>query len=305
MRAARAVLLLSLVASCAEKAAPPVVHTTLGAQTIARVGDDPIASSLVEAVARLQRRSADDALSFVVDDAVLAQGARAKKMDLVPSVRRDLVATNARLVADRIDAEAKTQGACTDAETSTLSDLHRDAVDAPERVRVMHAIAIRPKNPDEATLAKVHAVGDAIAAATAGATSDEDFETRARAVPHEGVEIRVEALPPFDSEGAIAGGRGSMDATFAHAAYALAKPASMSSLVETTFGFHVIRLQERIPANKVPFEERRTMFAEECVTRRAHDATAALLTQKRATTPVEIARDADEAMGAALGAPQP
>ncbi|MEO8801243.1 MAG: peptidylprolyl isomerase [Polyangiaceae bacterium] len=305
MQAVRAVVVLLLVASCGEKPAPPVVHAALGGETVAKVGDSVIERSLVEAVAREQHRSADEALSFVVDDAVLAQAARAKKMDLVASVHRDLIDTNARLVADRIDADAKARGACTDAEVATLSELHKDVVDAPERVRVIHAIAIRPKKQDDSAIARVREVGEALRVATLGATSDEDFEARAKAVPHDGVDIRVEALPPFDEEGAIADGHGSMDATFAHAAYALAKPGDLSPLIETTFGFHVIRLQERIPAKRVPTGERRTMFADECVTRRSHDAIAALLAKKRAAVHVEIARDADEAMSAVLGAAQP
>lgn len=305
MRAVRAVVLLLLVASCGEKPAPPVVHAALGGDTVARVGDSAIERSLVEAVARVQHRSADEALSFVVDDALLAQGAQAKKMELVPSTHRDLVAARARLVADHVDVDAKARGACTDAELATLSELHKDVVDAPERVRVIHAIALRPKKQDDSALARAHEVGEALRAATLGATSDADFEARAKAVPHDGVDVRVESLPPFDEEGAIAGGHGSMDATFAHAAYALEKPGDLSPLVETGFGFHVIRLQERIPAKKVPMDERRTMFADECITRRAHEAIAALLATKRAATPVEIARDADEAMSAVLAAAQP
>ena len=286
--------------SCSHQQAPPVQHVTIGANTVARVGTSGIASTLVLGVARAQHLDADAALDALVRDALLAEGARAKKLDLEPAKARDIVAVRAKLVSDRIAADAKKIGPCSDAEVGELSKIHAREVDAPEEARVIHAIAMRPKKADDSQIARAKAVADALEQAVVGATSDDDFEARAKAVPHDGVDVRVERLPAFAADGSTESG-GSMDTTFASAAFALASPGAISPVVETSFGWHVIRLDERIPAKRVGYEERREMFSEECVTRRARAAYSSLIAAKRAATRVEIARDAEEAMAAVAG----
>ncbi|MEO8874842.1 MAG: hypothetical protein ABI461_04575, partial [Polyangiaceae bacterium] len=59
---------------------------------------------------------------------------------------------------------------------------------------------------------------------------------------------------------------------------------------------HVIRLNERLSSKDVPRDERRKMFREECVTTRARSSFDALLGARHATTKIEIAQDANDAM---------
>lgn len=49
--------------------------------------------------------------------------------------------------------------------------------------------------------------------------------------------------------------KGRMVPSFEQAAFALQKPGELSGLVESPFGFHIIRLEERKPAGPAPFEE--------------------------------------------------
>ncbi|MGH7330497.1 MAG: peptidylprolyl isomerase [Polyangiaceae bacterium] len=287
--------------SCGHEPPAAIQHVSIGANVVARAGNATISAPLVVGVARTQHRDADAALDALVRDALLADDARAKKIDLEPANARDLTALQAKLVADRIALDAKRGGPGSDADVDELSKIHARDVDAPEEARVIHAIAIRPKKADESQIAKAKAVAEELEKAVQGATSDGDFEARANAVPHEGVDVRVERLPPFAADGTVGSG-GAMDATFANAAFALTKPGEISPVIESSFGWHVIRLDERIPAKHVAREERRTMFAEECVTRRARAAFSSLIAAKRAALPVEISRDAEEAMAAVAGA---
>ena len=57
--------------------------------------------------------------------------------------------------------------------------------------------------------------------------------------------------------------KGRMVPEFEEAAFALQNPGDLSPVVETGFGLHIIRLQERRPAGQKPFEEVRDGLVEE------------------------------------------
>jgi len=61
--------------------------------------------------------------------------------------------------------------------------------------------------------------------------------------------------------------RGRMDPEFDKAAFVLAKPGDVSDVVRTEFGLHIIRLEERKPAARQPFEKVREAIIQDLVTR--------------------------------------
>ena len=125
----------------------------------------------------------------------------------------------------------------------------------------------------------------------------EDF---GKAVPHDGVEARVERLPGFAHDGRIVEGGGAMDTTFAAAAHQLTESSPTSSVVETSFGWHVIRLGARLPAHVVPLEERRELFDEETRAVRAKRAFDGLMATLRARRTVEVQPEAETWMAEAF-----
>ena len=309
---ARAIAVLAFAASSAvacadrgstDRGAPggdaPGARAALGGQIVARVGDVDVPVSLVERVAEAQGVTASAALDALIADAIAAQGARARGLDAVPAVHRDLRAALAGLVADRLRDASRAAGLPSDAEVAELSALHADDVDRPEAVRVVHAIALRPKDKSADTSAE-RAVAAALEAAARDAATVEAFEERTKAVPHPGVDVRVERLPGFARDGRIVEGGGAMDATFAAAAHELTPEAPTSKIVETVFGWHVIRLGERLPARVVPLEERRAMFSEEAQAMRARRAYDARMSALRAARAIEVRPEAETVMGDAL-----
>jgi parvulin-like peptidyl-prolyl isomerase len=283
-------------AGCDRPAPPREAHVALGGDVVARVGDVPIPGSLVASVAAANAESPQKAVSRLVDDALAAQGARAQKLDTTPAGRRDLDALHARLVVTRFRELALAQGPPTDAEVEALTKVHFREVALPEHVQVIHAIALRPKKDDPTAVAHARAVAARIEAAVTAATSTDDFEARADAVPHDEVDVKVERLPPFTATGELVQSSGKMDSTFAAAAYALPTAGSTSKVIETSFGWHVIRLIERYPAVHMPLEERRALFTDEVIADRARRAYEPLVASLRQRASVAVADDADELM---------
>jgi parvulin-like peptidyl-prolyl isomerase len=63
--------------------------------------------------------------------------------------------------------------------------------------------------------------------------------------------------------------------------------------VKSSFGYHVIRLDERYPEHRVPLEERRSLLAPEIQSHRAKLELDALMARLRAQTAVATERAAE------------
>jgi parvulin-like peptidyl-prolyl isomerase len=310
--AALLVWALSGIVSCDDDdaktshAEPTEERAALGGSVAARVAKEPIALAVVERVAAEQAISPRDALKALIDDAVAAQVARERGLDR--GARWQLTAARARFTADRLRADARAKGPPNAEEIETLSKLYWREVDRPPTVRVIHALVTRPKDGVADPGARAHA--ETLRAALVGTTSKEEFEAKAKAFPSPpGLSVVVEELPAFAADGGVTEGAGQLVLPFARAAHALAEPGQTSGAVETEFGFHVIRLLEKIPEQRMPLETRRIAFTEEAHRMRAEQALAERLSALRARTPVSVSPAAEELMrgvhGRAEGEPSP
>jgi hypothetical protein len=305
-RAVFVILAAGVLGSCStkeqEKKPPPRVedeNAALGGDVAAHVGDERIPLAIVKSVAQKHQIAPRDAARRLIDDAIAAHAARQKGLDRQPPASWLLVAARGRFAADKIFEEARKGGLPTDEEVNILTEIYWHEVDRPPTVRVVHAVA-QPFSP--AHEAAAQSVAADIRKAVESATSGEEFLTKAKTViAPQGVNVTIQPLPSFTEEGwspEAGTSAGQMDIVFAKASFRLPSIGATSEVVKTKFGYHVIRLVERIPEHRVPFATRRMMFTDEALKLRAKNATKARLDALRAIHRVEISASAETIMRA-------
>lgn len=136
--------------------------------------------------------------------------------------------------------------------------------DKPERVRARH-ILIRSTGTDADAKKAARERIEAIRARIAGG---EDFAAVAREVSEDSSAANGGDLGEF--------ARGAMVRAFEDAAFAL-EPGVLSEVVESPFGFHLIQVDEKLPAETVSFQEAREQIARDLL---VHDEAARAVRQR-------------------------
>ncbi len=270
------------------------VDKSLPPGTLAEVGTERVSAATVERIVAAQAVAPRAALERAVGDALFAREAEAQ---LSPGTQRTLLrAARARAVLQGF-ADRASEGPPTDEEIRSIVAERWTELDRPESVRVTHAVALAkpgdPKRSDARRLA------EAIRRAVQSLRDPEEFMRAARAVPTSGIQVVAERLPfiAADGRGMSAepphGPEGGFDEAFAKAANALTEPGAVSGVVESSFGYHVLLLEERLSARKVPFEDLRRALSAEALSRRAGNLRKELLDRLRRETRIEVARDVE------------
>jgi len=188
----------------------------------------------------------------VLERKVLARAARDAGLDKVPDVERAITtAADTLLARALVDREILSIGT-SDTALRRYYDTHEAAFHTGAR-RKAHHVVVATRAEAEAALAEVRA-GKPIHEVAAARNTD---ATRARS----------------GDLGWVS--RGVMVKAFDAALFALQKPGDLSGIVQTSFGFHVIRLDEIDPGRLQPFEtvksQVRQVARDEAVARLKHD----------------------------------
>ena len=279
---------------CGEHRAAATATGPLPSGIAARVGDDDVRLSSVARIAQAQGVSPREARDRAVSDALLAAAFRADPQEAarVTSAERSVLA---RAVVERLRDDAAALGPATDEELQKLTEQRWPELDRPPSVRTTHAVVIVKKPADDAPAREL---ATAIARAVAGARDSADFIARAKQVPTQGLDVTAETLPAATPDGRMWDPNervpkaipGSLDLDFTRAATALKERGEQSPLVKSSFGYHVIRLEERYPEARSSPDERREKLAPEILSRRTKRELDALVARLHAQTPVETER---------------
>jgi peptidyl-prolyl cis-trans isomerase C len=143
----------------------------------------------------------------------------------------------------RQETEKHPPAAVSDADAKAFYDQNPTLFDSGERVRASHILIRVPEGAAPGVKKAKRAQAEA---ALARVRKGDDFAAMAREVSEDpGSGPRGGDLGPF--------GKGQMVPPFEQAAFAL-QAGQVSGLVESPFGYHIIKVHERMPASKVPFE---------------------------------------------------
>lgn len=255
---------------------------------VARVGPVSITPAEVRGVMAARGLDARTALDALVRDSALAS-------EISPE-EKSRAKTRALARAALEELRQQTQAPPSEAEVAEFTRRHWLEFDRPESSRITHAVVVCDECPDPAA---ARALAERIAAATAGKNNPEQFKAAAAGVPVGDQKVAIEDLDPVAADGRTVDlerrGRSDQDAgtfhlEFAQAAARLAHVGEQSPVVRSPSGFHVLLLTERLPALRVPFDERAKALTPEIQSARAKALQEETLKQARARWPVEVLR---------------
>jgi peptidyl-prolyl cis-trans isomerase C len=183
---------------------------------------------------------------------------------------------NAR-IEKLLDSHAGSAGDPTDAEIETFYRDNPSLFDVPETVEARHILISVSLEDDEAKRAEKKTQADAI---------------RDRLTTDTGESFEDVAGEVSDCPSAAQGGnlgvfaRGQMVAAFEEAAFAQ-EPGVIGPVVETQFGYHIIKVEERIMPKTVLLDEARDTIAERLRAKKREEAFEAYVAQLRSNASIQ------------------
>ncbi len=181
------------------------------------------------------------------------------------------------LVNKVLESQVASKVAVTPQDVEDFYKKNPDKFQRPESAHAQHILIRVPPNADAAAKAKAKAEAEAILKQVKGGA---DFAALAKEKSQD---------PGSAPGGGDLGffGKGQMVPQFEEAAFKL-KPGEVSPIVETPFGYHIIKMIERKPAGVVTLDEARPRIEEYLKGEQANQKTMAYIGQLKAKSKIEI-----------------
>lgn len=184
---------------------------------------------------------------------------------------------NQMLIAKVIDSQVSAKVSVAPKDVDEFYAKNPDKFKEPENIHAQHILVRVQQGADAATKAKAKAEAEGILKEIRGGA---DFATLAKQKSQD-----PGSAPGGGDLGFFA--KGQMVPQFEEAAFKL-KPNEISGVVETPFGFHIIKVLEHKSPRTVPLEEARGQLTEMLKEQQASDKTAAYINQLKAKSKIEI-----------------
>lgn len=173
-----------------------------------------------------------------------------------------------------LEAEAQTVPAVTDADVKDFYDKNPNEFKQPEQVRASHILF--KAEGDEAAKKKIRATAETV---LKEAKSGKDFAELAKKHSTDGSAPQGGDLGFFEKE--------RMVPEFANAAFSL-QPGQISDLVETQFGFHIIKVTERKAPGTLELDKVAPQVKQFLTQKRQQEHRQAFLKQLRSKAKIEV-----------------
>ncbi len=179
-------------------------------------------------------------------------------------------------VGKLMESEAATATLVGEQDAKEFYDKNPDRFKQPESVRASHIFKRIPPGTDAAGKAKIRAsLEPVLKQVKAGG----DFAELAKKNSEDGSAKEGGDLNYF--------GPGQMVPEFEKVAFAM-KPGDISDIVESQFGFHIIKVTDKRPARTIPFAEVKGQIADFLKQQRQQEKANALVEQLKAKSKIEI-----------------
>jgi peptidyl-prolyl cis-trans isomerase C len=180
-------------------------------------------------------------------------------------------------ISKLVEAEIAPKIAAKPEDVQAFYDQNPKSFQESERVRASHILINAPKDADAATKAQARAKADTI---LKDVRAGKDFATLAKQNSQD---------PGSAANGGDLGffQQGQMVGPFNDTAFSL-KPGTVSDVVETDFGYHIIKVVEKLPGRTVPLDEVRPKIQQFLESQNRDKQTGVFVTGLRAKGKVEV-----------------
>ena len=184
---------------------------------------------------------------------------------------------NANLLREKVFAKVASSVAVTDNEVRAFYDSNKQRYTEPEQVKARHILIRKPPNADANTVSDIKAKAAKVLKEVK--KKPKDFGELAKEYSEDVTKTRGGELGWF--------AKGRMVKPFEEAAWSL-KNGQISNLVETSFGFHVIKREDFKEGRTKPFKEVESLIRRSLTARRRNQAIQESIKTWRADAKIDV-----------------